>query len=442
MLFPKIEELATTNVKIFSKTATLDEVVLEMIQSKHRHILVYKDQKYYDLNIHNILSNGLEYKVKEKKLDSFNLVELPTISKSLDLRETLRFLQNGVELIVVLNDDQKFYGILTRTDIISSIDPSILIDNIKLKDFLVDDRRSPWIHSKATTKDVIDSIGRYKYNAVIVVENKKAIGIFTTKDILKLLKTDCDLYLPISEYMVSPVETLPEDTSIKQALVFMKNKNYKQIITVDKNGNITGDITQKKLITMTYTKWVELVKKYQIELTKINTTLEQKSKNLEKIAGTDYLTGLYNRMKFMELYVSQYKLSREKGDKLSLLMVDIDHFKKINDTYGHNIGDKVLKQVSNILLQTLRHTDILSRWGGEEFLALLPTVDSKQAVKIAEQIRSNIKNFKLKNFPNVTVSIGVAEIKENEEFERLLNRVDKALYNAKNNGRDRVVVQN
>ncbi len=440
MLFPKAKELTTADVKVFPSSAFFKEAMREMISSKHRHILVCEKNRYYDLSVHHMLCDTLLNNNLEKKLYELDLQPLPAIHKEANILDTLHFLQNSNELVVVLDDNDHFFGIVTRTDIISSIDPSILIENITLKHFLDDNKRSLWVSPDTITKDIVINMSKYEYNAVIIVEDREAIGIFTTKDILELFKNDADMSLSIKNYMVHPVQKLDEETSIKKALDFMKRNNYKQIITVDKQGKISGDITQKRLISLTYTKWVGSVKKYQQELAQINGVLEQKSKLLEKRAETDYLTGLYNRMKFMELYLAQYKLSKEKGDKLSIIIIDIDHFKKINDTFGHNVGDKVLKQLSNVLLQTLRQTDIVCRWGGEEFLVLLPLKNINQAIKVAEQIRSNVENFKLDNLPHVTISLGMTEVKDSEDFEMTLDRADEALYRAKKQGRNCVVV--
>ena len=128
---------------------------------------------------------------------------------------------------------------------------------------------------------------------------------------------------------------------------------------------------------------------------------------------------------------------------MSVLLMDIDHFKAVNDQHGHNIGDLVIKTVSNMLKAELREEDLLCRWGGEEFLILLPNIDLSHGSDIAERIRKSVAERRIHVNGceiNVTISSGVAEHRASEKAEELINRVDIALYQAKEQGRDRVVL--
>lgn len=123
-----------------------------------------------------------------------------------------------------------------------------------------------------------------------------------------------------------------------------------------------------------------------------------------------------------------------------MLVLDIDHFKKVNDTYGHSTGDLVLSETAMIIKQCLRKEDILVRWGGEEFVAVLPFTNSKESTIIAETIRLSIENHKFKFVNKITVSIGIAEKDVVEDFHSWFRRADNALYNAKENGRNTVCI--
>lgn len=165
-------------------------------------------------------------------------------------------------------------------------------------------------------------------------------------------------------------------------------------------------------------------------------------KELEHRAYSDYLTGLSNRRYFIEqaeLELSRY--NRYSGE-LSLLMFDIDFFKKINDTYGHNIGDLVLQKIADISRMILRDIDILGRIGGEEFAVLLPETNLEDSIKVAERMRIEILNAKLvldkKRIVYFTASFGVVAANNNSTIDDLLIKADKALYKAKNAGRNRV----
>ena len=160
-------------------------------------------------------------------------------------------------------------------------------------------------------------------------------------------------------------------------------------------------------------------------------------------AHVDYLTGVYNRRHFMERAEQELSRAHRYGKPLSMLMLDIDHFKLINDRYGHKVGDTVLKAVADLSHATFRDVDILGRLGGEEFAVLLPETDQPAALDAAERLRETIANARipLTGGEHVTfsMSIGVSSMGSVEDhIDSLLNRADKALYEAKDGGRNRV----
>lgn len=159
---------------------------------------------------------------------------------------------------------------------------------------------------------------------------------------------------------------------------------------------------------------------------------------LERQATTDMLTGVYNRLKFTDLLDAELQRSVRHGLPLSIMMFDIDHFKKINDTYGHHTGDIVLKEVTRIAKDTLRIYDSLARWGGEEFVILSPGNNMENTFHLAERLRENIAKNSYAHEGIVTASFGVTTFKEGDNADALLQRVDSALYKAKNSGRNRV----
>lgn len=164
--------------------------------------------------------------------------------------------------------------------------------------------------------------------------------------------------------------------------------------------------------------------------------------SLEKESKTDYLTGFYNRKNFLDIAESEFSRSKRNNTNLSFIFCDIDHFKKINDIYGHDAGDDVLKRFSTLIRENIRTYDIVWRWGGEEFLILLPETNCAGAEDVAEKLRAIIDNtFFLYGQKKVhtTVSFGVAEISKTEKINDLLIRLDQLLYKAKNGGRNVVV---
>lgn len=176
---------------------------------------------------------------------------------------------------------------------------------------------------------------------------------------------------------------------------------------------------------------------------RVQTHIELKRQRdlLENMAMHDQLTGLFNRHYLLE--VANHKVARALRYKqaFSLLMIDIDFFKKINDTHGHLKGDVVLQKISRVLDSYSRQEDVVARFGGEEFLMLIDQCDMYKAANKARALCKNIENLEPEGIP-VTVSIGVAEFNQDKEsFSDLLIRVDDVLYKAKNNGRNCVVMQ-
>ena len=166
---------------------------------------------------------------------------------------------------------------------------------------------------------------------------------------------------------------------------------------------------------------------------------------IEQLATTDKLTGLANRTAFDVAVAGMLSDSKRNKTPISIVLFDLDDFKKVNDTYGHNAGDLVLKEVACELFAHVRKADFFCRWGGEEFLVLLKNCDCRNAAKIAENYRETIANQTVAYETHqikVTSSFGVATLHDDEEVEQLISRADRCLYKAKANGRNQVVVDN
>jgi diguanylate cyclase len=175
--------------------------------------------------------------------------------------------------------------------------------------------------------------------------------------------------------------------------------------------------------------------------------LQQELEKSQQEAQTDALTSLFNKRGFEKRFELERIRAKQNELPFSIIMVDIDYFKRVNDTYGHLVGDSLLKSIANLLKSHLRKNDIASRYGGEEFLILLPETELDGATAVAQKIKDTLarKEWKLKetgeSMGKVTVSMGIALYKLNEPEEALIKRADDALYLAKNNGRDRIVTQ-
>jgi len=169
------------------------------------------------------------------------------------------------------------------------------------------------------------------------------------------------------------------------------------------------------------------------------TALEEKSKVFENRANYDPLTRIYNRRRFIELLDLGIKKAHQLNQSLCIVFFDIDHFKKINDSYGHNIGDEVLKGLAALVSSTIRNTDTFARWGGEEFLILIESTSLEHATGIADKLRKVIMQHEFPEVKKVTCSFGVTSYNPDESGEIFISRADAALYRAKESGRNRVV---
>ena len=178
-------------------------------------------------------------------------------------------------------------------------------------------------------------------------------------------------------------------------------------------------------------------------LEKTQAQVQEQNKELSYLATRDALTGCLNRRSFSEQFEQLFQSAREDGSELSCIMVDLDHFKSVNDNFGHATGDEVIKLLAEILKANTRREDLVGRYGGEEFCLVLPGKPLDVAMKAAERIRLRVKDESTKRYengPRVTASLGVASIRDNPENPSALNNMaDEALYGAKQTGRNRVV---
>ena len=245
------------------------------------------------------------------------------------------------------------------------------------------------------------------------------------KDFSKKLDLNTDFILPVTDSSYSLLFTATK-------LINFSNQHAGYIISIEppeeflyvRNNTlgmiiISGIIMLLLYILIQYHIWVKI--------------------KFEEMAMHDKLTALYNRRMFLEIFKQTLTRMKRSSEYSVTIMADIDHFKKLNDNFGHNTGDTVLKTVAQIIKSSIRESDILCRWGGEEFVVLLPGTNLENGKKIAEKIRLNIENNDFNINAKVTCSFGVAVFTEEEtDISDIVNRADKMLYKSKENGRNRV----
>ncbi len=238
-------------------------------------------------------------------------------------------------------------------------------------------------------------------------------------------------------------------TDISEQMVSAKNKSVAMAIQVSREKEKTFEL-QKQFLQQSIEQNHLLEKKVKQRTEELNKALDELSEansRLKQASITDGLTGLHNRYYFDEQWQSEYKRAHREGAHLSLLLLDIDHFKSINDQYGHPAGDKCLKEVTKVMEKNAaRDIDIVARYGGEEFAIVLPHTDQSGAQRVAEAIRHDVEALSIEwetRTITMTISIGViSQVPVDADYlsrDAMLKRADQALYEAKRTGRNRVV---
>jgi diguanylate cyclase (GGDEF)-like protein len=169
-----------------------------------------------------------------------------------------------------------------------------------------------------------------------------------------------------------------------------------------------------------------------------NRKLNALNKELARLSVTDTLTGIYNRLKTDAVLEGEFQRSLRFGQTFSVILIDIDHFKQVNDRHGHQVGDQVLVTLANVLQANTRETDVLGRWGGEEFIVICPHTEQDGAVKLAENLRTHVQSQHMPTVGQITASFGVATYRSGDQPKDIVTRADAALYQAKHLGRNGV----
>lgn len=288
----------------------------------------------------------------------------------------------------------------------------------------------------------------------------EAILIHTESEILDCNEAATILYgIPRDDFIGSSIYSRLHNSSTGTATNWLHEPTHEAIdITAMSDGDSTSCEPTREPVEVTHVRGDGTTFPVEVRSREINhkgmqalvttvrdiTTHKALQIKLERIANSDPLTGVGNRRFFFDAGEREYFRALRYQEPLSVLMLDVDYFKKINDTFGHDIGDIALCELAKICISTLRTSDLFARFGGEEFAILLPATDVKDAQISAERLRNNIEANVInteKGPVSYTVSIGISILlPEDEGIESMLNRADKGLYMAKDSGRNRVTM--
>ena len=291
--------------------------------------------------------------------------------------------------------------------------------------------------SDTLLSEILEYFSTYAADVIIITQNAISIGIFTLKDMIRLLKNFENLLRPIIEFITAPLQTFISTQSIADVLDTMREASYNKIV-VTHEDKIIGVIDHRHLLSQCYTQLAPIIKHEYNLIHSILGLVGEGQRGLLKLATTDSLTGIGNRRLFEEIFQAHQSLENRYDVNLFLLIFDIDDFKKINDTFGHNAGDSVLKELVKLVSKSIRKSDIFVRWGGEEFVILLRYPDPLGVMDIAEQIRKRIDAHSFETIIHVTCSFGLTSINPNESVEKVIARADLALYRAKADGKNTI----
>jgi diguanylate cyclase (GGDEF)-like protein len=295
---------------------------------------------------------------------------------------------------------------------------------------------------KLQAKITIEYLDKEGYDIIHVEDGKSAIKAAKTRPvdiiILDLVLPDMDgnkvsRWLKLDQdtksipiiMLTAKGTTMDKVTGLKAGADDYLSKPYNEI---ELNARISASLRTKAL---------------QDELKEKNRLLEEVLEQLETLSVTDPLTEIYNRRYFWNVLEKEFAKSVRFETPIACLLIDVDHFKSINDEYGHSVGDYVLKEIAKIIKNCLRKVDTAARWGGEEFIVLLPETDKEHALNAASRILSEISGYAFKGIrQKITVSIGIASIPGPaiDTPEKFIEISDSALYTAKANGRNRIEI--
>ncbi|MFC1585278.1 diguanylate cyclase [Fibrobacterota bacterium] len=297
---------------------------------------------------------------------------------------------------------------------------SNLVKDIMIKDVVT-------VSHNAPLGDAADLMMENRIGCLIVMRGRKAAGILTERDFVKLVKHDYarSLRLIVDDIISGRLITVTPETTAFEAFSILDTYNIKRLPVVEK-GLLKGLITLRQILVYSRNTLIDML---------------ETTRTLKREADIDDLTGTYNKRYLLRRLKQEFDRSRHYGFRICIIFMDIDFFKRVNDTYNHSAGDYILRTISKILRQNIRNTDILSRFGGEEFVIITPYTKTFEASYLANKLRVSVEDFPFsyrKHALKLTISAGVASLSSVKTIRQALERADKALYRAKKTGRNRV----
>ncbi len=309
--------------------------------------------------------------------------------------------------------------------------------------------------SKEARDALVSLLDNFFGDIIIAVDGLDGLEKFKSYDDIDLIISDIRMPKMDGIAMIKKIKSIQNNIPVVIATAHKETNLLFECIECGVDGYLLKPINYKQLkqtVRQICEKiyYIKKTKDYELSLEKLvkkrTQELENTQQKLVDMVNKDHMTNLYNRRYFHEIAHTLMKIAHREEQELSVLMIDIDRFKMVNDIYGHMIGDKVIKQLAYILLKLTRESDVVVRFGGEEFIIILPNTKLDGASLIATKIRTEVEREEIvieeKNILKFTVSIGVSQCdcKLDKDIDSLVHRSDEALYEAKRGGRNKVVV--
>lgn len=480
----------------------------------------------------SILHRGIDL---DESVDNYAKKSLVTTKGDRTVGYALNLtIDNKIRRVIVVDDENNFLGIVTQQDLLRYVEEDFYRLTIKVKHIIKDTGKLISASPDEPLSSLLEKMVDNKISAVAVVRDKKAVGIVTEKDVLRLACDNVPVENRVGEYMSLPVDSAYLDTPLVEIVEVMNYKKIRRILIVDKEGlaigiitirdvvkNLEGDYSKfierkltnaKEILNMLPEMLIEVIdtgkehlivwannkvidrfgrdlldkpvtnflpvsswkkiydtlvnagKIENIKLKKENMIYElsgffmKTHGRIEKgryqliirditeevrLSTVDSLTNIYNKRFINEFLMKEIERSKRQNKQFSIVICDMDDFKEINDTYGHLSGDIVLKAFSQLIKDSIRTQDVAGRYGGDEFMVILPGADAQTAIQIIERLREQVEVLEIDglngNKVRITASFGIATFPDNGTApDDLLIASDERLYRAKNQGKNSV----
>ena len=262
-MMPTIEEISVKTIVSIEIEKPLKEAIQKMASSNHRNIVVIENSNNHKTFYLLTISDLIEYKLcninEDVLLKELKLEKAKVLSKDLNILNVLNEVDSTDKYMVIVENNE-LIGILSYSDIINNIDPKILMKKQTIATLILQYKATTTYENTSTIQAIRLMRDNNSDSIIMIDDEHKAIGIFTTKDFINLINLSASLQEPISKYMTKPVYTLSEHSTISEAIDFIRDKHFKRIVVTNENDEITGILTQKELLRIIYNKWIDFIK--------------------------------------------------------------------------------------------------------------------------------------------------------------------------------------